>query len=260
MHGIDGIEIDHQIAELTRHVSPEIAAGVNAKPIHEEACRENGEPGYGTIEADVLYAFVRAQKPARIVQIGCGVSTSICLMAAADQSYKPDILCVEPYPTTFLQTAERHGRIRLLRQFVQDADPAIVNSLQSGDFLFIDSTHTLGPAGEVTRIVLELLPRLGTGVHVHFHDIGFPYDYGRGVLTRDLFFQHESALLHAFLTFNHRFRLSFSLSMLHYSRPETLQKLFSRYVPAGNDEGLESSAGHFPSSVFLRVIDERTRS
>ena len=260
MRGIAGIDLDEQAASLSSLVTPEIAAGLRAKPIHDDACRANGEPGYGTIEADVLYAFVRAKRPARIVQIGCGVSTAVCLAAMSDQSFASDLLCVEPYPTTFLQSAERDGRIRLHRQFVQDVDPAFVESLSAGDLLFIDSTHVLGPAGEVTRIVLELLPRLAAGVHVHFHDIGFPYDYGRGLLTKDLFFPHESALLHAFLAFNRRFRLAFSLSMLHYSRPQALRELFPRYVPAGNDEGLESSPGHFPSSAYLCVVDDAAGS
>jgi len=42
------------------------------------------------------------------------------------------------------------------------------------NLFFVDSTHTLGPAGEASRIVLEFLPRLRTGVMIHFHEHHFP--------------------------------------------------------------------------------------
>jgi hypothetical protein len=119
---------------------------------------------------------------------------------------------------------------------------------------FVDSSHTLGPAGEVSRIILELLPRLKAGAWVHFHDITFPYDYDRHVLDSAFFFPHESILLHAFLAHSSRFRIAVSLSMLHYLAPSTLGECFSHYRPAGNDEGLQKGEGHFPSSTYLKVI------
>ncbi|HSQ03114.1 MAG TPA: hypothetical protein VLN59_03700, partial [Burkholderiales bacterium] len=119
---------------------------------------------------------------------------------------------------------------------------------------FVDSTHTLGPAGEVSRIILEMLPRLKAGAWVHFHDILFPYDYDRHILSESLFFQHESALLHGFLVGNQHYAIKASLSMLHYRKPRELATLLPRYTPAGNDEGLHIRAGHFPSSTYLSVV------
>jgi len=65
--------------------------------------------------------------------------------------------------------------------------------LAAGDLFFVDSTHTLGPAGEATRIILEFLPRLRKDVLIHFHDIVFPYDYTPDILDGAMFFPHESA-------------------------------------------------------------------
>ena len=118
---------------------------------------------------------------------------------------------------------------------------------------FVDSTHTLGPGREVTRIMLDLLPRLQAGVYVHFHDIYFPYDYQRGVLTNELFFVHETPLLHALLVNNPRLKIVASLSMLHYARKSELGAYLPNYTSAGDDYGLETSPGHFPSSIFLRT-------
>ena len=106
----------------------------------------------------------------------------------------------------------------------------------------------------VSRIVLEMLPRLKAGACVHFHDITFPYDYSRHVLDSALFFQHESVLLHAFLAFNSRFRLLAALSMLHYAAPQKLAECLPNYRPAANDGGLNAGNGHFPSSAYLQVV------
>ncbi|HVA49260.1 MAG TPA: class I SAM-dependent methyltransferase [Pirellulales bacterium] len=207
------------------------------------------------IEADFLFCFVAFHRPARIVQIGCGVSTAVCLLAAQDAGYRPEIICIEPYPNRFLREAARNGEIRLVESKVQEAHVEIPGELSAGDLFFVDSTHTLGPAGEVTRIILELLPLLPTGTWVHFHDVVFPYDYPRRLLSSELFFGHESALLLAFLTYNRRFAIAASLSMLHYACAEELQRILPNYRPAGNEQGLETAPGHFPSSTYLKVLE-----
>jgi hypothetical protein len=153
-----------------------------------------------------------------------------------------------------LKEAAKKGEIELVPQPVELLDPSFVSDLSSGDLLFVDSTHTLGPAGEVSRIILELLPRLNSEVYVHFHDILFPYDYPGNLLTTALFVPHESVLLHAFLTCNPRFTILASLSMLHYQRPDELRKLLPTYSPAPYQDGIALGDGHFPSAIYLRVL------
>ena len=89
---------------------------------------------------------------------------------------------------------------------------------------------------------------------MHFHDITFPYDYDRNTLDSALVFPHESILLHAFIAYNARFVLRASLSMLHYLAPVELAESLPNYEPAGNDNGLELSQGHFPSAAYLQVV------
>jgi hypothetical protein len=111
------------------------------------------------------------------------------------------------------------------------------------------------PGSEVNRIVLEVLPRLECGVLVHFHDITFPYEYGRGFLNGDLFFPGETSLLYAFLLNNGAFRIDLCLSMLHYAVPDALKALLPGYEPQGNEWGLAAGDGlHFPSAVYLTRI------
>jgi predicted O-methyltransferase YrrM len=221
--------------------------------IHKAAVRMNGsDEGYGEVEADFLYCFVRSQRPAQIVQIGCGVSTAICLLAAKDEGFSPRIICIEPYPTEFLKRESQAGRIELVEKKVEEVGPECAGWLKAGDLFFVDSSHTLGPAGEVNLIVFEMLPRLVPGSYVHFHDIHFPYDYSPDTLSTALFFQHETALLYAFLLMNDHFEILASLGMLHHQRLSELQRFFPNMTPRTFDEGLTSKEGQFPTSIFLR--------
>jgi hypothetical protein len=175
-------------------------------------------------------------------------------MAATDAGYAPEVICVEPYPTPFLQNASAEGRLKLMQQKVEESPPDVGRILGDGGLFFVDSTHALGPGGEVSRIILDLLPELARGVEVHFHDITFPYDYPRYTLTRDFFFSHETSLLLGFLSFNSRVRVMASLSMLHYSASDELARCLPNYRPAGNDDGLQGDVpGHYPSSIYLKV-------
>jgi hypothetical protein len=255
MVGVAGADIETQLSFVRQCCPPPIVKALETQGIHALASQMNGGEGFGPTEADFLYAFVATRRPRQIFQIGCGVSTATCLLAAESAGYRPELLCVEPYPTSYLLQEAGRDRITLIRQKAQLLDLKMIESLGDDVLFFVDSTHALGPAGEVSRIILEMLPRLKVGASVHFHDITFPYDYCRGTLSRELFFQHESALLHAFLVCNSRFRVLGSLSMLHYLRPDLLAEYLPNYSPAANDEGLEKGGGgHFPSSTYLEVV------
>jgi hypothetical protein len=251
--GVNGADPEDQLGFVRAVVTPELYHRLETGDIYSAACAQNGEEGYGFVEANFLYAFIASRRPPRIVQVGSGVSTAVCLAAALETGYQPKTTCVDPVPTCFLKAAANRGEIDLIAKPVEALDPAFVDDLDAGDFFFVDSSHTLGPAGEVSRIILELLPRLKAGTYVHFHDIVLPYDYPADVLTDALFFPHESVLLQAFLTFNSRFRILASLSMLHHLRITEMQRLIPNYEARRFDDGVACGSGHFPSSIYLQV-------
>ena len=253
LYGVNGVDVDEQLSWIHSVMTSDVRARLTQEDIHAYGCAENGEPGYGRVEADVLYSLVRTTKPSRIVQIGSGVSTAIMLAAAEHAGYKPKLLCVDPFPTQYLRRAQAAGSIELLAKPVEALGWEPLLKLGQNDLFFVDSTHTLGPAGEVSRIILEMLPRLDSGVTVHFHDIYFPYDYPTDILDGALFFSHESPLLHAFLVNNQRFEILASLAMLHHQRPTQLASIVSSYMPRPMTHGLSAGQGHFPSSIFLKV-------
>jgi hypothetical protein len=258
MYGINGIDTIQQLEFVKSVCLPEYVKNLQTKNVHELAVKENGEDGgYGIIEANFLYCFICNKKPSKIIQIGCGVSTSVIIMAAKYTDYKPEIICVEPYPTEYLIESSKKNDITLLKEKAQDVDPEILYNLNENDLLFIDSTHTVKPGSEVNKIILEILPRLKKSIWVHFHDIYFPYDYKRDILNGDLFFWLESTLLHAFLINNVNFKIMVSQSMLHYSLPSELKKILPNYEPQSNEYGLRSKnykGIHFPSAIYLQTI------
>jgi len=255
MVGVNGADVEQQVASAR-----ELCAAAAARErlttlnIHQFAIGENGEVGYGPIEAEFLYGFVATRRPRRVVQVGAGVSTAIILRSAADAGYAVDVTCVDPYPTDYLRRGAQAGRIKLIAERAQDVDLAVLTDVGSDGMLFVDSTHTVKVGSEVNRIVLEALPRLPAGAFVHFHDIFFPYDYQPSVFTEP-FFSSESTLLHAYLANNDKYRLRVSMSMLHYARPEVLAELFPRYRPARHEDGVHTDgAGHFPSATYLEAV------
>jgi hypothetical protein len=255
MIGVAGTDIESQVCFLRDCCFP-FQERLRRGDIHEHACHANGEPGYGFVEAEFLFCFIATKRPNRIVQVGSGVSTAVILLAAKEADYRPQVVCIDPFPTSYLTRLAERKEITLIARKAQETDLNVLTGVDAGDLLFIDSTHTVRPGSEVNRLVFEVLPRLTSGCFVHFHDIYFPYDYQTSVLTT-LFFSGESALLHAFLINNQRYSIAVSLSMLHHACPTQIQSMIPNYRPAVMDHGLHTvrnGAGHFPSATYLSVL------
>ena len=58
----------------------------------------------------------------------------------------------------------------------------------------------------LNRIVFDILPRLASGVYIHFHDIFFPFEYPKAWVLEGRAWS-EAYLLKAFLQFNPSFRI-----------------------------------------------------
>ena len=88
---------------------------------------------------------------------------------------------------------------RIYRQPLEEVWREVVAEVGPGDFLFIDSTH-VGKIGSDVLIELhEMVPRLPAGVHVHFHDIFFPFEYPPSWVY-DGRYSNEAYLLRSLLT------------------------------------------------------------
>jgi hypothetical protein len=141
--------------------------------------RDGGGPArfdqswFPRLDAVAAYALVRSGAPRRIVEIGSGHSTRFLARAVADGALGTRITCIDPQPRAALaRLAVEHVPVLL-----RDADPALLEGLEAGDVLFIDSSHIAMPGTDVDRLFLDVLPRLKPGVLVHVHDVTLPDAY-----------------------------------------------------------------------------------
>ena len=123
------------------------------------------------LDAAAAYAVVRATRPRRIVEVGCGHSTRFMARAVADGGLDTRITAIDPEPRASLAGLP----IDWLRSPVQRVPAFPV--LGEGDILFIDSSHQLKPGSDVDFLLKAVLPLVPSGVRVHFHDIFIPDDY-----------------------------------------------------------------------------------
>lgn len=247
--------LDEQ-ADWLERVVPPFYSEVSGLTVFREYQNNGWGVGYGQIESQVLHCFVRTFAPKRIIEIGSGVSTGCMLHANAlnclEGKTGSTITCIEPYPSEKLMQCKD---VNLLATTAQAVNASIVDQLQEGDLLFIDSSHAVKVGSDVVKIYLEILPRLNPGVHVHIHDIYLPYLYPRDAMEA-YFSAQENVLLAALLVNNDRLRVNACLSALHYDRTEQLKQMMADYVPQQGTKGLRAGdgTGFFPSSCWLQTI------
>ncbi len=197
---------------------------------------------YGPGDAAVYRAMLGELRPSRVLEVGSGYSTAVAL---DESDLNPalaglQITCIEPYPDRLLRLLKDsdHDRLSLLRQPVQDVGLDVYDELGPGDVLFIDSTHVVKAGSDVIWLFLHVLPRLAAGVVVHVHDIFWPFEYPAHWLRQGRDWT-EAYLLHAFLTGNTSWEISFFSSWFWQRQPGL--------VPA-------PLAGENPGSIWLRKV------
>jgi hypothetical protein len=223
-----------------------------ALPPYAQVQKMGFGPGYTAVDALTLYMMIRHLKPRRYIEVGSGVSTFYCSLAAqrnAGEGHPLEMTCIEPYPFDKLATIPG---IRVLAQKVEDGDIALFQQLQENDVLFIDSSHILRVDGDVPFLYFEVLPILNVGVTIHVHDIpypfNFPYPPNRWIFGQDWpMFWNEPMVLQAFLAFNKNFRISLSTPLLRHFDEQFLKQSIPIY------QSVEDNPNTF-SSIWLKRI------
>lgn len=258
------VDLDEQVNNL-RTICLNYQNEYVGNRVFKEAISKMSMLEYGYIEAQALHSIIRYYKPRKIIEVGSGISTH-CMFAALELNKREigqssELTCIEPYRSDKLRTLIG---IKLIPEIVQSIPFEVFTELQEGDMLFIDSSHTIKPGGDVNYLILEVLPRLHKGVIVQFHDIFLPYDYQPNVL-QSIFHWTETSLLRAFLIFNDRVKIIFCLTQLHFDRSNALKEVFPEYNPSSNVDGLQDPRHkpfersellinlHYPSSIYIKM-------
>jgi predicted O-methyltransferase YrrM len=220
---------------------------------------------FEAVDAEVAYGIVRHYKPNRIIEIGTGYSTRV-LAAALQKNFERDnldgkLISVDPYPERFVENRWSQ-RVVQKPMVIQDLDLEFFDTLESGDILFIDSSHVVSVGSDVVREYLQILPRLKPGVLVHVHDIFLPSDYPRKAVLENLWFWSEQYLLQAFLSFNSKFEVLWGSSAMQLQCPWILDECFPawehsyRRMPKGKRRFVPTVDGDrvWPSSFWMRRV------
>ena len=67
--------------------------------------------------------------------------------------------------------------MRFERRILSVNDLPLFDSLEEHDIMFVDSSHLMMEGLDLDIIMNRILPRLKSGVVIHFHDIFLPYGY-----------------------------------------------------------------------------------
>jgi predicted O-methyltransferase YrrM len=125
----------------------------------------------------MLYAMIRAHRPAQIIEIGSGHSTRFAARAIADGGLPTRLIAIDPAPRADLKALNVEWHRATLHEAMKNSGGGLMAELHPGDLLFVDSSHILMPGTDVELILTELLPRLPSGALVHIHDIFLPESY-----------------------------------------------------------------------------------
>jgi predicted O-methyltransferase YrrM len=235
-----GLEfVERELADMVREYAPPREPTGNPRDFY----LDNGL--YESGDAELLYAMIRRFAPARVIELGSGMSTLVigdALAQREDNDQAHHIVC-DPYPRDELRSAfESVAELRAVS--ATEVPLSEFAALGAGDVLFVDTTHTVKIGGEVNRIILEVLPILAPGVIVHVHDIYLPWEYPREFMEERNFFWNEQYLLQAFLAFNDRFEILFGSHALARRFPGQLRN----FLPTG-------AVGSHPSAFWMRRSD-----
>ena len=170
----------------------------------------------------VLHAMMCELKPRRIIEAGSGFSSAI--MLDTNQHHlggEVELVFIEPY-TERLRSLLLPGDeqlVTVIEKPLQDVLAPMAKSLQANDILFIDSTHVMKTGSDVNHLLFEVLPNLAPGVHVHFHDIMYPFEYPRRYIEQGRSW-NEAYGVRAFLMYNRCFEIQYFANYLSTVHPK----------------------------------------
>src|SRR6266516_307012 len=176
--GID-LRADEQLATFSQ-----VAKLARALEIYERQTEPwryySDNVAYVAGDALTLHGMLRLIRPERLIEIGSGHSSAMTLDTVEHfLGGKTELTFIEPYPELLesLMRPPDRERVTVIPTPLQDVHLDTFAALQSGDVLFIDSTHVLKTGSDVARLYGSILPSLAEGVHVHIHDMFYPFEY-----------------------------------------------------------------------------------
>ena len=201
-----GIDLDEGAqVELMKELAP-LWDGVPDSP--REGWRFSSSWMFAPADATIYYALLQKWKPSRIVEVGSGFSSALALDCS--DRYLPQLQTtfIEPYPDRLYGLLSDRDRelTEIHAKPVQEVPLEVFDQLQAGDILFVDTDHFTKTGSEVNWMAFNVFPRIQPGVHIHIHDIYWPFEYPEGWL-RERRAWNEVYFFRAFLMDNPKYHI-----------------------------------------------------
>jgi len=176
------------------------------------------------MDGRLLHYFLQKHQPKRVIEIGSGNSTLLMHNTIKHFGMATEIICIEPFPSKFLEVLHELGHITLIKKPLQDVDSDLFRTLRENDILFIDSSHVAKLGSDVVHYYTKIFPILSPKVLVHIHDIFSPFDYPVPWTLQGTFW-NEQYMLFAFLLNNEKFRIKFCNSYSEFRFSKFLKEI-----------------------------------
>jgi len=168
--GMEEFDLAQLVQEYEKHES---ALAALKDPAQNKTGYRTQNGYYDSPDADALYLMIRRFEPKRVIEVGCGNSTRVTRQAIMDGGLATTITAIDPYPRADIA----HVVDRFEQKRLEEVDPALFEGLETGDVLFIDSSHVVRMSNDVAHLFCRIIPALKPGVAIHVHDVFLPYEY-----------------------------------------------------------------------------------
>jgi hypothetical protein len=231
--------IDLRIERAIETVESELAPYIAELDVPLDGPRPPGgfflhNENYEAVDAELLYAMIRARRPRRVLELGSGYTTLLIGLACrrnAEDGVETEHVAYDPFPRGKIIGEEPPPPTRFEPLPATQVPLESFRELGADDILFVDTTHTVKLGSDVNFVVLDVLPELAPGVLVHFHDIFLPWEYPRAWVETMHYYWAEQYLLQAFLAFNEEFEVLIPAQALAREHPRRLAKAIPSFRP-----------------------------
>ncbi|CUH48314.1 class I SAM-dependent methyltransferase [Ruegeria atlantica] len=225
--GMDGFDITQLVSEYQEH-------STSLEALKDPARNKTGyrinNGYYDSPDADALYLMIRRFKPKRVIEVGCGNSTRVTRQAIIDSGLQTNVTAIDPYPRADIA----HVVDQFEQKRLEEVDPALFEHLESGDVLFIDSSHVVRMSNDVAHLFCRIIPALKPGVVIHVHDVFLPYEYPKRFFY-DCPGWGEQYMLHALLQ-SSAYSMLWPGYYLQQDRPDAVESL--PFLKAGRAQSI----------------------
>lgn len=187
---------------------------ISMKFVSTDLRHRYGNPTLSAADAIGLHCMLRILKPNKMIEVGSGYTSAVTL--DTNEFYlnnKIELTFIEPYSDRLKSILKETDKINLIEKGLQDIPLEVFEKLDSGDVLFIDSTHVSKVNSDVNYLFFEIFPRLKKGVYIHLHDIFYPFEYPKQWILDGMIW-NELYLLRAFLQNNSNYSIIFFQNMM----------------------------------------------